>query len=217
MKRFLLALALTSGTLLCAAEPVYFGTYTTKGSKGIYRAEFDTATGALSQPVLAVETGDPSFVIVSPGKPFVYAVDENGKKVSAFRIEPKSGNLKLIDAQDTGGGPCHLAMDATGRMLAVANYVGGSVATFPIQPDGSIGKRVSFVQFTGKAPNKERQEAPHAHSTTFTADNRYLLVDDLGTDRTMVFHVHPDTGRDRPGRNTFRFGECGRRAASSGD
>jgi 6-phosphogluconolactonase len=196
MKRFLLVVTLVSGALLSAAEPVYFGTYTAKGSKGIYRAEFDAETGKLSPPVLAATTKDPSFLIVSPGKSFLYAANEGSQKVSAFRIESGSGDLKLINEQDTGGdSPCHLALDVTGRMLVVANYGGGSVASFPVRTDGGVGNRASFIQFTGTGPDKKRQEAPHAHSATFTADNHFVLVDDLGTDRTMVFHVHPDTGK----------------------
>ncbi len=195
MHRWLLTLAWASLSVLVAAEPVYFGTYTAKGSKGIYRAEFDPKTGTLSQPVLAATANDPSFVIVNPRKPYAYAVDEGGNKVSAFQIVPGSGDLKLINQEDAGGGPCHLALDATGRILVVANYGDGSYATFPIRADGALGKRASFVKLTGKGPDAERQEAPHAHSATFTADNRFLLMDDLGTDRTMVFRVHPETAQ----------------------
>lgn len=195
MHRWFVTLAWASLSVLLTAEPVYFGTYTAKGSKGIYRAEFDPRTGTLSQPELAVSANDPSFVIIHPAKPYAYAVDEGGNKVSAFQIVPGSGALKLINQEDAGGGPCHLALDATGRMLAVANYGDGSYATFPVRADGGLGKRASYVKLSGKGPDAARQEAPHAHSVTFTPDNRFLLMDDLGTDRTMVFRVHPETAQ----------------------
>src|SRR5262245_5227872 len=39
---------------------VYVGTYTGGPSKGIYRCDFDPATGKLTPPALAAETASPS-------------------------------------------------------------------------------------------------------------------------------------------------------------
>ncbi len=194
----LLWLGLAWAAILPAADRVYIGTYTAHGSKGIYRAEFDPASGELAVPVLAATAADPSFLIASSGKPFVYAVNEGSQKVSAFQVLPGAGDLMLINQAETGGGPCHLALDRTGRMLVVADYGGGNLATFPVRTDGSLGNRASLIRFTGKGPNAERQEAPHAHSATFTANNRFLLVNDLGTDRTLIYRVHPETAQVDP-------------------
>ena len=126
---------------------VYVGTYTTKqSSKGIYAYRFDAATGQLSSIGLAAESTDPSFVAVHPNGKFLYAVNEvgdfNGAKsgaVSAFAIEGKSGTLKLLNQVSThGAGPCYVSLDKTGKYVLVANYDGGSVATFAVQDDGSL-------------------------------------------------------------------------------
>jgi 6-phosphogluconolactonase len=191
--RFLLpiALLLTAVPFLLGAHKedirtVYLGTYTQKGSQGIYIARFNGKTGALSQPELAAESADPSFLALHPSGPYLYAVNEGTAQVSAFSVDAATGKLTLLNQQSTGGkGPCHLALDSTGRMLAVANYDGGSLATFPVAPDGRIGDRKTFIQFSG--------EKPHGHSTTFTADNQRLLVNDLGGDATHVYKVTPDT------------------------
>jgi 6-phosphogluconolactonase len=45
---------------------VFVGTYTDGKSKGIYRMEFDPATGKLSEPVLAAEVDNPSCLAVHP-------------------------------------------------------------------------------------------------------------------------------------------------------
>jgi 6-phosphogluconolactonase len=166
---------------------VYFGTYTKKGtSQGIYVARFHERTGALTQLELAAESPDPSFLAWHPSGPYLYAVNEGSAQVSAFGVDAASGKLTLLNKQPTGGnGPCHLAVDSTGHMLAVANYDGGSVATYPVGADGRLGDRKSFVQFSGGGP--------HAHSTNFTADNQRLLVDDLGGDATHVYKVTPET------------------------
>ena len=52
---------------------------------------------------------------------------------------------------------------------------------------------VSFFQYTGQGPNKERQEAPHAHRTTVSPDNRFVLVNDLGLDCIHIYKVNAAT------------------------
>ena len=62
------------------AEPekfwVFVGTYTEGKSKGIYRMEFDPATGKLSEPVLAAELDNPSFLAIHPTHKYLYAANE---------------------------------------------------------------------------------------------------------------------------------------------
>jgi 6-phosphogluconolactonase len=175
---------------------VYVGTYTTKQtSKGIYAYNFNAATGQLSSIGLAAESTDPSFVTVHPNGKFLYAVNEvgdfNGMKsgaVSAFAIDPKTGALKLLNQVSThGAGPCFVSLDKSGRFVLVANYDGGSVATFVIQDDGSLSLVKGFVQHSGSSVDKERQEGPHAHWIGVSPDNRFALVADLGLDDVLVY------------------------------
>jgi 6-phosphogluconolactonase (cycloisomerase 2 family) len=74
----------------------------------------------------------------------------------------------------------------SGRTLAVANYTGGSVATYHVADDGRLAA-ASRDQHVGKGPNVQRQERAHAHSTDFAADDRLLLSCDLGNDRVYVY------------------------------
>src|SRR5258707_6891209 len=79
---------------------VFVGTYTSKTeSKGIYGYDFDADTGKLTPKGVAAETPDPSWVAVHPDGKFLYAVNEAGKSsmVSAFALEPKTGNLSLLN------------------------------------------------------------------------------------------------------------------------
>src|SRR5687767_4222673 len=55
-------------------QKVYFGTYTGKLSRGIYYAELDLKTGSLSQPILAGEITNPSFLALHPRDPLLSAV-----------------------------------------------------------------------------------------------------------------------------------------------
>lgn len=181
---------------------VYLGTYTGKNSKGIYRCELDTATGKLSAPVLAAEVTNPSFLAIDPSQRFLYAVGEvgnfEGKKggaVSAFAIDGKTGDLKLLNQQSSEGpGPCHLVVDGKGKNVLAANYGGGSVCVLPIDADGKLGKASAFVQHQGSSVDKSRQKAPHAHSINVDAANRFAFAADLGLDKVLIYRFDPAKG-----------------------
>ena len=181
---------------------VYVGTYTGGKSKGIYRCEFDTATGKLSEATLVAETANPSFLAIHPSNRYLYAVGEvgtfNGKPsgaVTAFSIDPKSGELKRLNQKpSSGAGPCHVVVDRGGKHVLVANYSGGNASVLSVEDDGRLGSRTAFVQHTGKGPDRARQEAPHAHSINLDAANRFAFVADLGLDQVFVYRYDADKG-----------------------
>jgi 6-phosphogluconolactonase len=201
LKRACLAAALS---LCAAAMPslfaagdllVYVGTYTDTTSKGIYVAHFNPASGALSAPQLAVSTTNPSFLAITPDARFLYAVNEinsyggqSSGSVSAFALHRDTGMLTPINKQQTlGADPAHLSVDRSGHTVLVANYTGGSVASFPIGPDGSLGAMISFVQHVGRSVNPDRQTSPHAHQIVTDPKNQFAYVADLGIDKVMVY------------------------------
>ncbi|MHB8519791.1 MAG: lactonase family protein [Limisphaerales bacterium] len=181
---------------------VYIGTYTGAKSKGIYASRLNLATGTLNAPDLVAETASPSYLAIHPNHRFLYAVNEVGQlagkpggAVSAFSIDPKTGKLAFLNQQTSGGpGPCHLAVDATGSDVLVANYSGGSVELLPIQRDGSLGKPTAFIQHQGSSVNPQRQEGPHAHCAAFDPANRLAFVCDLGLDKVLAYRFDPHRG-----------------------
>ena len=186
---------------------VYIGTYTTKkDSKGIYAYNFNPATGEFTSIGLVAETTDPSFVAVHPDGKHLYAVNEvgdyNGEKsgaISSFEIDRKTGKLKFLNQVSThGAGPCFVSLDKTNRFVLVANYDGGSVSTFQIEPDGSLSTARGMVQHSGSGTDKERQEGPHAHWIATSPDNRFALVADLGLDDVLVYKFDDVQGKLTP-------------------
>ena len=186
---------------------VYLGTYTEKrpdggGSKGIYRARLDQATGKLGPTTLAAELENPSFLAVSPDRRFLYAVAEvgvpsaNGEPtggVASYAIGPDD-SLKLINrVPSLGADPCHVSVSRSGRTVAVANYSSGSIVALHTNTDGSLGKATRDVH-TGHGPRADRQKEPHAHSVTFSPDDSLLLSCDLGADRVFIYRHDPRTG-----------------------
>jgi len=174
---------------------VYVGTYTGAKSKGIYLCEVDTSTGKLTSKGLAGEATNPSFLALHPNRKFLYAVGEvasvDGKKgggVSAFVIDQATGKLTLLNHRSSvGAGPCHLVVDKEGKNVLVANYGGGSVAVLPVDAEGQLREASSFSQHRGASVNKQRQEAPHAHSVNLDPANRFAFVADLGLDQVLVY------------------------------
>jgi 6-phosphogluconolactonase len=184
---------------------VFVGTYTEGGhhSEGIYRFELDPATGNLSHRALAAETKNPSFLAIHPNHKYLYAVGElekfNGQKsgaVSAFAIDPKTGDLTLLNQQPSGGpGPCHVTVDRVGKHVLAANYEGGSACVLPIRSDGGLGEASEVVHHRGSSVNKQRQEAAHAHSINLDAANRFAFVADLGLDKVMIYRYDAEKGK----------------------
>jgi 6-phosphogluconolactonase len=183
---------------------VYFGCYTNakSGSKGIYVSKFNSTTGDLSDPKLAVETGSPSFLAIHPTKKYLYAVGEMGTPglkgggVSAFSISQPDGILTPINqVSSVGAGPCHISVDRTGKMAMVANYGSGSVASYSILENGGLSEAQTFVQHEGSSVNTKRQAGPHAHSLNVSPDNRFGFACDLGLDKVLIYKLDPATGK----------------------
>jgi 6-phosphogluconolactonase len=202
------ALALAVRTRGWAATPgglIFAGTYTDKGtSRGIYGFRWDGDAGTMTPLGLAAATVNPSFLALSPDRRHLYTVNEvddyHGEKsgsITSFVVDgPKLKPINVVSS--TGGGPCNIAVDFTGKAVFVANYDGGSAASFRVLPSGGLSKAVSSFQYTGHGADPKRQAAPHTHCTTVSRDNRYVLVNDLGLDHVSVYHLDPLTARLTP-------------------
>jgi 6-phosphogluconolactonase len=181
---------------------VYIGTYTGPQSRGIYQSRLNLATGTLSQPLLAAETQNPSFLAMHPARDVLYAVNETDKfeggaggSVTAFAIDRQTGALAKLNAQSSrGAGPAHLMVDPEGRNVLVANYGGGSAAVLPIGADGRLESASAVVQHAGSSVNPDRQKQPHAHSINLDRDGHRAFVADLGIDKVMIYRYDATKG-----------------------
>jgi 6-phosphogluconolactonase len=235
---FVLAFA-ASACQVAAAQAgdffMYFGTYTgfkfvshsaTVGvgeshSKGIYVSRFHAATGEMSEPDLAAEIVNPSFLTVHPNHRFLYAVTEDplslgppldhASYVSAFAIESATGKLRLLNTIPTGGtSTCHLSMDKTGKFVLLANFGSGSISVVRVRDDGSLGEQTAFVQHLGHgSPAVPVQSGPHPHTILVSPDNRYVIVSDLGVDKVFIYRFDANTGMLSPLDPPFAAVEAG--------
>jgi 6-phosphogluconolactonase len=186
---------------------LYIGTYTSTGkSQGIYVHKFNAETGVLTPLHTVKDVLEPSFLTIDKSGKYLYAANElleyEGKKsgaVSAFAIDQKTGNLQLLNKQPSlGDAPCFITSSANEKFALVANYLGGNVSVYRTEKDGKLGASVDLVQHTGFGPNKNRQEAAHAHSITLDRDNRFAFAADLGIDKLMIYSFDDQTGKLKP-------------------
>jgi len=183
--------------LLPARELTFYVGTLGPEAKGVWRGTIDDQTGKMSAPVHLAEIKNASYLALHPNGQTLYATTEladGSGGVSALKLNP-DGTVKLLNSQNTGGKNCnHLAVDATGKNLAVANYASGSVSCLPITADGSLAEFSGFVQHTGKSVHPVRQTSPHAHGVYFDATNQFLAVPDLGIDQIVVYRFEADKG-----------------------
>ena len=202
------ALILTT-TMSAASQTLFIGTSTPKdgASRGIYAVRLDSTSGALSAPVLAAETPNPTFLALRPDNRVLYALTDGptGGAVNAYTVAAPTGALTLLNQQPSGGaGLAHLATDATGRTLIAVSYGSGYVVSFPLAADGRIGTHHPLIAHQGPlGPNASRQEKPHAHSVTLAPDNRFAFVADLGLDRVFSYRLDAATAALTPNDPAF--------------
>jgi len=198
----------------------YVGSYTSAvdggaNGEGIYRFEVDARTGALAQRKLVAKTQNPSWIVIHPSRRYLYAVNEivhqQSGSVSAYSIEPKSGDLTPLNTVNSeGSGPAHMSLDASGNFAFVANYAGGTIAVLPIEEGGRLGAAVDVHRDLGSIGAKSATDAPagsfavsghdgpHAHMIAVDPENRFVLAVDLGQDRIYVYRFDRNSGRLAP-------------------
>lgn len=174
------------------------GTYTNTGkSLGIYSYEIDMGKGLFNQISVATGVKNPSFLELTPDKKFVYSVCESteGSAANAFSFNKATGKLTFINSSLTkSGGPCFIT--STENHVFTANYGGGSLSVFGRKADGSLTGALQVIQHTGKSINTERQNEPHVHQVLVSPDKKFILANDLGTDKVTVYQYNPTSTKD---------------------
>jgi 6-phosphogluconolactonase len=182
---------------------LYVSGYAAADRPGIHAFTFDAASGSLTAGWSFPGIANPSFIRVHPNGRWLYAASETSQQtdgipgsVWSLHFTSPTGSPRLLNQRASGGDwPCHLEIDVTGRWLLVSNYGTGTVGVLPILADGTLGEMTDLVKHYGSGLRPERQEGPHAHSATFTPDNRFAIVADLGIDQLVLYAFDPSSGQ----------------------
>jgi len=183
---------------LSAVEPTYrllIGTYTSTGkSEGVYSYKINVEEGVFTKQSVAKEMKNPSFLALSADKKLLYVVGESDKasRAGAFAFDAKEATFRFINSSETKSkGPCYIS--ASEKHVFTANYGGGSISVFGRQADGALTELQQLVIHTGSSINPERQTKSYVHQVLLTPDKKFLIANDLGTDKVMVYRYNEKT------------------------
>jgi 6-phosphogluconolactonase len=178
-------------------QRIFIGSH---GDNGILSYDWDPATGDLKFTEVAIRIPAVAWLTATQSRDLVFSASEldtfEGKptgEVASFRIV--NGELQPVSARNSAGtGTCHVAADRTGRMLLAADYTGASAASFRIE-DGKLSEAVWTEHYTEHGPNPERQTTAHAHFASFSPDDRFAYINDLGGDSIHIYWANPATAQ----------------------
>lgn len=187
------------------------GSYTAGSSEGLYRMQFDSATGQINpKPLQVVKSENPSWLTLSKDQTRLFVVNENGPgqtdpvgRVSSYAIDPKTHALSLISqVQSLGNEPTHSSLSADASHLFVSNYSvmedpGGTLAVLPVDADGKLKPVVQMSAHPASRVNPERQASNHVHATV-SPDGRYVFSNDLGADKVFIYQFDPKANPHLP-------------------
>lgn len=196
----------TAPSQLKASPVLFVGTYTEpeqSHSEGIYVYRMDSSTGKLTFESVMKGVVNPSYLAIHPSRNFLYVVNEvqnfagqAGGGVSAFSIDPGSGELNLLNSKSSHGeDPCYISIEQTGRFALAANYSSGNVAMLSIEKDGRLGNATAVIRHSGSSIHPKRQNAPYAHCIIPDPTNRFAMVADLGLDKILIYRMDLDKGK----------------------
>lgn len=188
------------------------GSYTAGQSQGIYRLNFDSATGLIdAKPLQVIKSENPSWLTLSKDQRQLFVVNENGPgqtdpvgRVSSYAIDPKTHELSLINqVQSLGNEPTHSGLSAEANHLFVSNYSvsedpGGTLAVLPVDADGKLKPVVQMSSHPSSRVNPERQMSAHVHSTVSSPDGQYVFSNDLGADKVFAYRFDPKANPELP-------------------
>ena len=167
------------------------GSYATSEEEGIKLYAWDGEKGEATYVSGLKGISNPSYQVVSADGERVYSVGEDDGLTStahALSFDKSQGRLTLMNTQLTqGGAPCYINLSPNGKFVITANYVGGSISLLGLDSEGKIGTEAEVIPFEGEGVLKGRQSQPHLHCVEFTPDGKFLLANDLGTDKIHVF------------------------------
>ena len=138
--------------------------------------------------------------------------------IHAFRIDPETGDLTAINAQQSYGTlPAYIAVDATGEYLIVTHHTdrvavnrvtkeGGkfhiglayddaTTVLFRLGRDGAIGEPVDIYTHDGHGGPLEKQTHPQLHCVVMPPSGSFFAVCDKGNDRIFMFRINREMDR----------------------
>ena len=162
-------------------------------TNSIFQFQFDPSVGILSPnaiPQVIPESEDgPRHICFHPSKSFVYADNEQGSSVTAYKFNASNGTLNAFQTLSTlpedydGGNSCaRLEMHPSGKFLYAANRGHDSIAGYAISPDGSLTS-------TGYYPTEKTPR-----SFRIDPNGKFLISAGQSANRLISYRIDADAG-----------------------
>ncbi len=190
-----------------ADKHLVFITTCAAGEAGAITAfNLDTATGVLEPLQRCSDVENPFFIALLPNRKCLYATHAPGDLgrdpgyVAAFEIVGNAGQLRKLNEQPANGiTTCYVDVDPTGKAVVFANYTSGSVGSYPLQADGSLGEITSLMKHEGASMvDAARQEAAHAHCAAISPNGKHVFACDLGLDQIIGYDLDAESATLTP-------------------
>jgi 6-phosphogluconolactonase len=185
-------------------EKLFFGTYSSRISRGIYQAEFDTDSGNIGTVNLSAEIGAPTYLALSDAN-MIYAINQDGDQGGISAYDLSGGQFsKIADHLFNASSPVNITINEERQFVFASNYNNGFVQIFKIMRNGDLSL-VDEIHNLGHGVLPQ-QNTSHLHYTQVTPDGRLCIID-LGTDEILIYDLSFDghilqkttTFRTRPG------------------
>lgn len=190
---------------------IYVGTFSKRGSKGIYVFQFNRKKGTLHLEQTTTHEKSPSFVTITSNKKYLYAgcrgginPNNNWGSVVAYKINQRTGKINFLNVRSAyGAGTCYVSSSPNDKLVFASNYDSGDLSVFKIKRNGWLSQMTDTIVHRGHGINPRRQKYPHVHSTVPSPNGKYVYASDLGTDKIYTYKVNYKKGTLKPGNPHF--------------
>lgn len=148
---------------------------------------YDPTTGKLAQTSRVDAGGLLSFLAADSQRHFLYAADEEQKKLRSFAINAADGSLTPVATTDMLAGPVYVKLPHNDAFVLAAEFNSGKTEVFPLDGKGGFGKRTALAD-SGK----------ESHGVFLSADEHFAFVPGRGSDQVRSFQFAADKGTLKP-------------------
>jgi 6-phosphogluconolactonase len=173
---------------MSTARTVYVGAGDWSGETGkIQVFELDPERMQLELRQELPAGGVAAFMARSSDGRMLYVADETKGLLSAYAIEPGTGQLRLKNTVKTAGHPVYVALDPRGTALVTCFFAEARTQVFGLEADGRLGESNCLVD-SGR----------ESHCTVFDPSGRFLFVPTRGDDWVAQYRFDAATRQLSP-------------------